>query len=170
MIISRYDGSYVVEKNGMPYHVTPGMPDFEAIDTYAKAHPEDVQPEATPPPPTLEEVKAAKRAEINAERDRREQAGFPYMGTVFDSDPISAQRLTVAANTALMAKMANSPFSITWTTQGNTQIILDADEMMGTLPALAANANALQEQATALKARVDAAATVDEVNAIGWNL
>lgn len=57
-ILSRPDGSYVITKNGMPYHVTPDMPEFAEIDAYAKTHPGEVQPEPVvpTPEPTPEEV------------------------------------------------------------------------------------------------------------------
>lgn len=67
MIIKRADGSFVIEKNGYPYHV-PDEGAFAAewaeINAYAAAHPDEVEIEAAPPAPTLDELKATKRAEI----------------------------------------------------------------------------------------------------------
>ncbi len=117
---------------------------------------------------SLPAVKERKRMEINIARDHKEQSGFPYLGKIFDSDPISAQRLNVAANTAMMAQMAGHPFSLVWTVQDNSTITLDADQLMGALPALALNANTIHEVAAALKAQVDTAQTVAEVEAIAW--
>lgn len=64
MITKRADDSYVIEKNGYPYHVPTDWPEWIEINTYAEAHPEEVELEPAPPEPTLEEMKAAKRAEI----------------------------------------------------------------------------------------------------------
>ena len=70
------DDSYVITKNGMPYHVYPYAAEFaeewDAVCAYAEAHPECVTEEQpyVPPVPTLEEVKAAKLSEINAAADR----------------------------------------------------------------------------------------------------
>lgn len=70
------DDSYVITKNDMPYHVYPYAGEFaeewDAVFAYAEAHPECVTEEQpyVPPVPTLEEVKAAKLAEINAAADR----------------------------------------------------------------------------------------------------
>lgn len=70
------DDSYVITKNGMPYHVYPYAAEFaeewDAVFAYAEAHPECVTEEQpyVPPVPTLEEVKAAKLSEINAAADR----------------------------------------------------------------------------------------------------
>ena len=64
MITKRADGSYVIEKNGYPYHVPTDWPEWAEIAAYAEAHPEEVALEPAPPEPTLEELKSAKRAEI----------------------------------------------------------------------------------------------------------
>ena len=64
MITKRADGSYVIEKNGCPYHVPTGWTEWIEINAYAEAHPEEVELEPAPPEPTLEEMKAVKRAEI----------------------------------------------------------------------------------------------------------
>lgn len=71
-----FDDSYVITKNGMPYHVYPCAAEFagewDAVFAYAEAHPECVTEEEPyePPVPTLEEMKAAKLSEINAAADR----------------------------------------------------------------------------------------------------
>lgn len=65
------DDSYVITKNGMPYHVCSNVKEYEeewkAVSAYAKMHPECVTTEQPyiPPVPTLEEAKAAKLTEIN---------------------------------------------------------------------------------------------------------
>ena len=70
------DDSYVITKNGMPYHVYPYAAEFaeewDAVFAYAEAYPECVTEEQpyVPPVPTLEEVKAAKLSAINAAADR----------------------------------------------------------------------------------------------------
>lgn len=70
------DDSYVITKNGMPYHVYPYAAEFaqewDEVFAYAEAHPECVTEEQpyVPPVPTLEEVKTAKLSEINAAADR----------------------------------------------------------------------------------------------------
>lgn len=67
------DDSYVITKNGMPYHVYPYSAEFseewDAVLAYAEAHPECVTEEQpyVAPTPTQEELAAS----IRAERDRR---------------------------------------------------------------------------------------------------
>lgn len=71
-----FDDSYVITKNGMPYHVCSNVEEFEeewkAVNAYAKAHPECVTEEQpyVPPVPTFKEAKAAKLSEINATADK----------------------------------------------------------------------------------------------------
>lgn len=71
-----FDNSYVITKNGMPYHVCSNVEEFEeewkAVNAYAKAHPECVTEEQpyVPPVPTFEEAKAAKLSEINKAADK----------------------------------------------------------------------------------------------------
>ena len=67
------DDSYVITKNGMPYHVYPYAAEFaelwDEVFAYAEAHPEIVTEEGpyTPPVPTPEQLAAS----VRAERDRR---------------------------------------------------------------------------------------------------
>lgn len=69
-IIQREDGSFVITKNGMPYHV-PNIEGFEeefkAVSEYAKENPTMVQDEPKPEPPTKEEL----AEQVRVERDRK---------------------------------------------------------------------------------------------------
>ena len=66
-----FDDSYVITKNGMPYHVYPYSAEFaeewDEAFAYAEAHPECVTEEQpyTPPVPTIEDLAARVRAERN---------------------------------------------------------------------------------------------------------
>lgn len=66
-----FDDSYVITKNGMPYHVYPYSAEFaeewDEAFAYAEAHPECVTEEQpyTPPVPTTEELSVRVRAERN---------------------------------------------------------------------------------------------------------
>lgn len=118
--------------------------------------------------PTLDELKEAKRSEINATRDKKEQSGFPYMGKVFDSDPISCQRISCAAQ-AMSLLPASDENKITWTTQDNSTIDLTAQELLGLVGALAQWSNTCHQKATALKAKIDTAQTAEELELITWD-
>ena len=122
--------------------------------------------------PTLAEIKIQKKAEINQMRDYVEQSGFRYLGKIFDSDLISCQRISCAAQAMQVAPAAiaegDPEPTITWTCQDNSTIALSPQELLGLVAALAAHSNSCHVYAKELKASVDSALTVDEVNAIIW--
>lgn len=123
----------------------------------------------TPPERTLEMVKLDRRAQINSLRDNFEQAGFPYMDKVIDSNPVSVQRITVAVQAAQAALGAGQSFSIDWTTQDNSTLPLDAISMMGMPVALAIFAKDLHAIARIKKDLIDAAETIEAVEAVTWD-
>ena len=139
------DGYKVVYNNGWKYEKLP-------------------EPEVTPEP-TLDELKSQKRAEINYVRDRTEQGGFEYLGKTFDSDPISCQRISMAAQAMALAPEGAT---ITWTCQDNTTIELNKTQLAGMVVALAEWSNTCHQKATALKAKIDAAETAEELENITW--
>lgn len=118
------------------------------------------------PKKPLNEIKAEKRAEINTARDAAEQGGFEYLGKTFDSDQISAQRISMAAQAMALAPEGTT---ITWTCQDNTTIDLTAQELVGLVVALAEWSNTCHQKATALKAQIDAAKTAEELEKITWS-
>ena len=121
-----------------------------------------------PEKPSLNELKAKKKEEINQARDKAEQGGFEYLGKVFDSDPISCQRIALASQTALMSKEKGLDFNIIWTCQDNSTIELDADKMIGVSLALTQWSNTCHIKASELKLKVDDATTEEELNNIEW--
>lgn len=124
----------------------------------------------TEPSVPLSELKLVKRDEINAARDQAEQGGFEYMGKVFDSDPISCQRMSCAAQAmqAMSISEGQPEPTITWTTQDNSTIDLTPAELMGLVGALAAWSNQCHQKATVLKKQIDEAGSEDELNKIVW--
>lgn len=118
--------------------------------------------------PTLNELKFAKRAEINAARDAAEQGGFEYLGKFFDSDPISCIRIQGAAQSMQAAIMAQEIQKITWTCQDNTTIELTAQELLGLSVALAEWSNQCHIKATTLKAQIETATSKEELEQIKW--
>lgn len=118
--------------------------------------------------PTLDELKEAKRQEINAERDKAEQGGFEYMGKIFDSDPISCQRMSCAAQAMQLVAMSEQSPTITWTTQDNSTIDLNPQQLLGLVATLAQHSNKCHEKATELKKKVDLAITPEELEKIVW--
>ena len=122
------------------------------------------------PVPTLDELKEQKRIEINRSRDVVEQDGFEYMGKVFDSDQISCQRISTAAQALQLMDLSESgniPV-ITWTCADNSKIDLTASDLAGLVIALMEHSNSCHQKATELKEQVEKATTEEELNAISW--
>lgn len=122
------------------------------------------------PQQPLEELKQLKKDEINKARDEAEQGGFEYLGKMFDSDPVSCQRIALASQTALISKQTSQEFSIEWTCQDNSKITLSADETIGLSVALTKWSNECHIRASKLKVMIEEAETKEEVDAINWEL
>ena len=120
------------------------------------------------PKPSLDKLKLAKRAEINAARDAAEQGGFEYMGKVFDSDIVSCIRIQGAAQAMQAAAMVEEVPTIKWTTKDNSTVELTAQELLGLSVALAEWSNTCHQKATALKAQIESCQTVEELDDIKW--
>ena len=113
----------------------------------------------------LDELKQAKREEINKARDEAEQGGFEYLGKAFDSDQVSCIRM-MGARDALA--MAPETVTITWTCQDNSTIELNHSQLVGLVNALATWSNACHQKASELKAQIEAATSAEELNSITW--
>lgn len=111
-------------------------------------------------------LKTNKRAEINQARDNAEQGGFEYLGKMFDSDQVSCQRISCAAQAMALAPEGST---ITWTCQDNSTIDLTASELVGLVVALAQWSNTCHQKATILKEQIELAETEEELEKIQWN-
>jgi hypothetical protein len=121
------DGSYVVTKKGLPFHVPniEGYKElFEAVDEYAKAHPEVVTVEH-PYVPTPEELAVAELDKAKAERATAVAAiTVEIDGMVFDGDEKAQERMTRAVI------LADSPEETTeWVLHDNTVAIVTAEQL-----------------------------------------
>lgn len=122
---------------------------------------------------TESEIIAAKRlkrvSEINAERDRREQGTFPYMSKQVQCDPISVQRISVAAATAQMALAANVAYSVDWSCADNSILTLDALGVLGMMQALGTHGIAIHYYARTLKDQVAVSNDPESIDILtGW--
>ena len=175
-IILRGDGSYVLKRvdlvlgSGL-YHV----PNDNVLADYVKRHPEVVQDESAKTP-TLEELKAAKKAWIDAETSAAIASGFDYaVGGVtyhFSYDTFDQQNFADTANVCLMKQsgMPGLPDSVTWNayTPGGELERLTFDAS-GFLALYAGGAmrhkNGTMQRGGERKAAVEAATTPEEVEA-----
>lgn len=115
------------------------------------------------PQQSLEELKTLKRKEVNISRDKEEQGGFEYLGKIFDSDSISCQRISCAAQAY---SMADDTTKIVWTCKDNSTIELNKAQLLGLVIALAQHSNTCHEKATTIKQKIDAAQTIEELKKI----
>ena len=174
------DDSYVIMKNGVPYHVYPCRAEFAAlwddVDAYAEAHPECVT-EEQPYIVTLEDIKRNKLARIDAETSASILAGFDYAvdGTAYHFSYAldDQQNFSDTANICLMkqAGMPGLPDAVTWngyTVPGKDLVRLTFDAP-GFLALYAGGAmkhkNETMQRGGERKAAVEAATTSEEVEA-----
>lgn len=167
------DDSYVITKNGMPYHVYPYAAEFaeewDAVFAYAETHPEMVTEEQpyVPPVPTLEEVKAAKLSEINAVADRALAtltATYPDREiSTFDKQEAEARAYAVdpTASTPLLSALAQA-----------RGVPLDelVRRVLAKADAFAVTSGSIIGQRQALEDRLDACTTLEEVQGITVNI
>lgn len=113
----------------------------------------------------LDELKLAKRAEINQARDAAEQGGFEYLEKVFDSDQVSCIRISSAAQAM---QYATDDATITWTCQDNSTVALTKEQLQELIIALANHSNECHKKATELKEKIKNAQTKEELDEIVW--
>ena len=199
LIIRRADGSYVVTYHDLPYHV-PNEGEFAElyadVDAYAQEHPEQVEQETAPAPPTEEEqlalARSSARLRIDGETSAAILAGFDYAvdpgtGTPetlhFSYDSFDQQNFADTANMALLNLTMPAgldtgavPTSVTWNayrdytpeTGGElVRLTFDAAGFLALYTGGALAHKALQmERGGQRKAAVESAATVEEVEAV----
>lgn len=117
------------------------------------------------PAPSLDEVKAAKTAELKSVRDTKELEPVIYDGSSFDFDSKSYERIT-AAIYALESQGA--PATINWTLADNGSTPVTAANLRGVIAAAAVRSDALHTQYREMKAAVLAAKTAEDVEKIKW--
>jgi len=188
-VYKRPDGSYVINR-GL-YHV-PNEGDWAdlwaEVNTYAKEHPEVVQPEPTPPEPTFEEIKTAALSRIDSATSAAILAGFEY---TIDGESLhfsylhdDQQNFSDTVNACLLAQsgVEGLPQSVTWNGWRNHTAEDKGELVRLTLdvPAFLAlyTAGALVHKATQMeiggqrKAAVEAVETVEEIEILlaGWGI
>lgn len=117
----------------------------------------------------LPATRAAVIERINAERNRREQTRFPYLGKQIDSNPVSVQRISVATSTAQMALAAGVPYEVQWACADNTILTLDAAGVLGMMQALGSYGLGLHMYSRDLKAAALASVDPESIDILtGW--
>lgn len=116
---------------------------------------------------SLAEQKDAKWNEIKARREAEDRKPLPYMDKLLDFDDAGREKLLWALKAA---DVAGAAFSVEWTCADNSTLTLTAATIAGIPVAAAMRSDANHQKARRLRAAIDAAGTVEELNAIGWGV
>ncbi len=119
-------------------------------------------------PRTLDDHKSAKWKEIKRQRDVAEFATFTYNNMEFDGDLDAQRRLTAYISVSKSSIAAGQPFEAEFTLANNTNVTLTAQDFVGIELAKVQSVAAAFNHASALRAQIDAATTVQEVEDITW--
>ena len=139
-LIGNGNGEYLIADDGVVYH---------------KPAPTDAE--------LLAAAKPAKIAELKAERDSKEVEPITYNGNSYDYDDKARERI----NAAIIAlDVQGAGISIDWTTADNTDVKVTAQDLRRVIAVVAQRSNALHVAYRAAKDKVEAATTVDEVEAV----
>lgn len=113
----------------------------------------------TPPviPPTLEEVKELKWAEIKLQRGQLEFGGFEFEGNTYDSDQVSQGRIMGAAM---------SQTDQVWTLADNSTVELSSLQLQQLYAALQAHIASVHERGRIARQLIYEAETKEEVEAV----
>lgn len=122
-----------------------------------------IEPE--PEPPTLEEVKEQKINELKGIRDTKEVEPIQTSKGVFDYDDKSRDRLYIARQALTDAGGGE----IVWTTADNQRVAMTIADFAEVNSMAAYRSNQLHIKYNELKVEVNAAQTVEEVEAITWD-
>lgn len=114
-------------------------------------------------------AREAKRADINAQRDAADRGQFEYAGRRFDADAASQSRITAVALVVARTRALPDNFPGAWKDADNGYLpIPDTATWDAFYGAMVAQGTANFARSEALKARLAAATTVEEVAAITW--
>ena len=119
------------------------------------------------PQPSLGELKAAKLAELKAQRDSKEVAPIEYNGNLYDYDEKARDRI----NAAIIAlELQGESTSIDWTTADNQDVKVTANDLRCVIATVAVRSNALHIAYRIAKEKVEEATTAAEVESIILNV
>jgi hypothetical protein len=114
----------------------------------------------------LEAARALIWGRVKAARDARTVAGCETPLGPIDTDSASQAKVNGAVTLAILARLANRPFSIDWTMADNVVRTHDAGAMIAAGSAVGLHIAACHEVGRALRDRVEAATSVVELLAI----
>lgn len=118
-------------------------------------------------PPALEVIKAAKIAELKAQRDAKEVQPIEYNGNLYDYDEKARERI----NAAIIAlELQGEGATIDWTTADNADTPVTATDLKMIIAAVAVRSNKLHTAYRVSKEKVEAATTAAEVEDVTFEV
>lgn len=117
---------------------------------------------------TLQQVKDQKWEEIKLSRDAAINAPLDTPYGTFDADANSRANIANSVLYLQTLEQQGTPGTVDWTLADNTIITLNYQEMSTVGVLLGQRTNAAYDTARALRAQIDAATTIAEVEAIHW--
>lgn len=121
------------------------------------------------PQKPLEELKEAKRAEINAAREEaRKTEGAEYDGDIFDVDETSQSNILAQIKVAELLKDTEAAYI--YRSKTNKDHLLNVSELQELGLMIAQKVSNIYSKSWELKVEVDKATTAEEVEAIKWTL
>lgn len=123
---------------------------------------------AAQPDREITRAKSNRRQYVNQCRAIAEYGLFAWEGSLFDSDRDSQARLQGAFQLANLALTSGQQYQVSWMLADNTARTLSAVDMLGVGHALAEHILATHMKARDLKAQIDAATTIAEIEAVDW--
>ncbi|HAP76432.1 MAG TPA: hypothetical protein DCY18_12645 [Thauera sp.] len=116
-------------------------------------------------PRTLEQAKADRIADMRVARDAAIEGGFTWNSLPFDSDSTAQLRLVGLAVAAMADPlMEDKP----WRLADNTWTTVNSSQALQVYTALGGHIEAMFAQFAAREAAINAATTIEEVEAITW--
>lgn len=105
-------------------------------------------------------------AAVKAQRDAKEFGPFSWGALTFDGDAESKSRLSLAAMAAQAAIASGQSWVVDWTLADNSTVTLSAADVIGVVQAMGANITAAHQAARIKRAAIEAAQTIEELDAI----
>ena len=165
---------YAIIENGIVTNIVVADAETAAVNGWVEAGPAQIGwvldggALSPPPPPTLEEVKAARKTDATAERYARETGGITISGASVDTSREAQGLITGAA----LAATLDPAYTVTWKCAGGVFRTFDAAALLGLAQAVRSHVQACFDREAALHAAIDAATTVEDVAAVditaGW--
>lgn len=115
---------------------------------------------------SIESVKEHKILTLKIQRDNAEVQPIEYKSNLYDYDEKARDRI----NAAIIAlELQGEGATIEWTTADNEDAVVTAQDLRMIIASVAARSNKLHTAYRAAKAKVEAASTAEEVEAVTMN-